>query len=252
MATFFQGRGNCYLAEVSNGVLQTPYNRRICTDSLAIDLTTDSFEHINKCGAVDVPDYRGTKSSSGRLTFTFADVQDLNYALAVLGTQTDAASGSITGEAIPAGVAIGDWWFLGGLERHRVITSLVIHGDGSPTGPLLVADTDYTLDAATGKVTFLTAQAGGCSAAYSYSDPVAVSMLTAAQKEYSIMYEFINKADSNNVGSVELYRVRFDPASNMDYQSDELQIPSLAGTVLADLNKESDDTEFGQFGRRVL
>ncbi len=249
---FFQGRGSAYLAEVVDGVLQEPYKRMICTDSLSIELTTDSFEHINKCSTVDVPDYRGTKSSSGRLTFTFADVKDLNYALAVLGTQVDAATGTITDEAIPTGIAAGDFWFLGGLERHRVITALTIHGDGSPTGPTLSASTDYTLDAASGKVTFITAQAGGCTATYTYADPASVSMLTAAQKEWAIMYEFINKANSNDAGSIELYRVRFDPASNMDYQSDELQIPSLAGTVLADLSKDATDLDFGQFGRRVL
>jgi hypothetical protein len=242
---FFQGRGNVYLAEVVDGA-PGPYKRKICPDAFAVALATDSFEHTNKCGPVDVPDYRGTKTSSGTLTMSFADVADLNYALAVLGTLSSGSAGAIADEQLPNNILAGDVWFLGGLQRHRNITGLTITG--------MTLTTDYTLDAASGKVTFVTDQDGspGPTADYNYDDPDAVSMLTAAQKEYAVMFENINKANANNAGSIELYRVRFDPATNMDYLSDELQIPSLTGSVLADLTKDVTDTEFGQFGRRVL
>jgi hypothetical protein len=247
---FFQGRGRdtaVHLAEVSDGVLVGPYNTLICPDAFSINLATDSFEHMNKCGPVDVPDYRGIKSSSGKVTFAFANVEDANYALAVLGTVTAAGgSGSVVAEQLPTSLPAGSVWFLGGLTRHRAITSLTITG--------MSLTTDYTLDAASGAVTFVGDQSSspGPTASYSHTDPASVSMLSAAQKEFAIMFEFINKANANDPGSIELYRVRFDPAQNMDYLSDELQIPSLEGTVLADLTKDADDTEFGQFGRRVL
>lgn len=245
--TFFQGRGNVHLAEVVAGV-PGPYKHHICPDSFSIDLTTESFEHTNKCGPVDVPDYRGLKSLAGKLTFSFANVEDLNYALAVLGTRTTGSSGTVTGtdEPLPSNIEEGDIWFLGGLERHRAITGLAITG--------MLVDVDYELDAPSGKVTFLKDQSGSPApyATYSYTDPDSVSMLSAAQKEWAVMFEIINKANSNDPGSIELYRVRFDPASNMDYLSDELQIPVLTGSALADTTKDSDDTEFGQFGRRVL
>jgi hypothetical protein len=243
---FFQGRGNVHLAEVVDGVVG-PYKLHICPDSYSIDLKTDSFEHINKCGPVDIPDYRGIKASSGDLKFSFASVEDLNYALAVLGTVTaGGVSGSVSGEVLPTDCEDGDIWFLGGLERHRGITALTISG--------MTLTADYTLDAASGKVTFVGNQSASPAptASYSYTDPASVSMLTAAQKEYAAMYENINKANGNAAGSIELYRVRFDPASNMDYLSDELQIPQLTGMALADLSKDVSDTEFGQFGRRVL
>lgn len=243
---FFQGRGTVHLAEVTNGV-PGAYKFHICPDAFSVDLATDSFEHINKCGSVDVPDYRGIKSSSGKVTLSFANVEDKNYALAVLGTVTGAGSpGTVTDEDLPGNIADGDIWFLGGLTRHRNITGLTISG--------MTVDSDYTLDAASGKVTFIGDQSSSPppAAAYGYTDPESVSMLSAAQKEYAAMFEDINKANANDPGSVEIYRIRFDPASNMDYLSDELQIPSLAGTVLADLTKDASDTEFGQFGRRVL
>lgn len=242
---FFQGRGNVHLAVTSEGAVQA-YKRHICPDAFSIDLATESFEHINKCGATDVPDYRGIRSLSGRVTLSFANVEDLNFATAVLGTVTAAASGSVSNEAIPVDLDAGDFWFLGGLERHRGITALVI--------PDMILDTDYTLDAETGKVTALVDidVSPNKLASYNYADPASVSMLSAAQQEYAVMFEFINKADSNNKGSIELYRVRFDPPTNMDFLSDELQVLQLVGTVLADTTKDADDTEFGQFGRRVL
>lgn len=242
---FFQGRGNVHLAEVVDGV-PGAYKLHICPDTYSVELNTDSFEHTNKCGPVDVPDYRGIKTASGKLSLSFANVENANYALAVLGTVSVAAAGSVVAEELPGDLADGDIWFLGGLERHRGITALTISG--------MVETTDYVLDAASGKVTFVDNQAVSPppTASYSYSDPASVSMLSAAQKEYAAMFENINKANSNDPGSIELYRIRFDPASNMDYLSDELQIPALSGSVLADLTKDSADPEFGQFGRRVL
>lgn len=247
----FQGRGTTYAAVRGTLGLPGPYSA-ICQDSFNVGLTTESFEHINKCGPVDVPDYRGTKSVSGEVTLSFSDVADKKFAIGVLGT-VNAAEGSPsseTDEPLCESAEAGDVFFLGGLNQHRNITSLVLTDNGSPGGTLTVT-TDYTLDAASGKVTFVTAPDGDVSATYSHQDPASVSMLSAGQPEYFLRFEGINKAATNAKGSVELYRVRFDPASLIDFLSDELQIMELKGTVLADAEKEVTDTEFGQFGRRI-
>lgn len=243
---FFQGRGNVYLAVRDANGVPGAYKVPICTDSLAIALAVTPFSHINKCGPVDVEDFRGIKEQTGTINMTFADVEDLKFALGVLGTVTPAGSpGTVTGEALPNDIAAGDFIFLGGSSRHRAITGLTITG--------LALNTDYTFDAASGKVTFLTDVGSPAPTAdYGYTDGASVSLFTAPTQEYSLVYEFINKANANNPGSLELYRVRFDPLKNLDMQSDELQIMDLSGSVLADLTKSATDLEFGQFGRRVL
>jgi hypothetical protein len=243
---FFQGRGNVYLAVRDANGVPGPYRTAICTDTLAIALATTPFSHTNKCGPVDVEDFRGIKDQTGTISLSFADLDDLKFALGVLGSVTAAGSpGTVTNEALPNDLIAGDVYFLGGLTRHRAITGLTI---GS-----LVEGTDYTLDAASGKVTFLTDQGSPAPTAdYGYTDGASVSLFSSPTQEYSLMYEFINKADANNPGSLELYRVRFDPLSNLDMQSDELQIADLKGSVLADLTKTATDTQFGQFGRRIL
>lgn len=246
---FFQGRGNVYLQEIlvdDEGAETLGKPIILCTDSLNISQATESATHINKCGAVDVEDDRYTKSQSTTLTMELADVADRNFALGVLGTVNGAGSpGSVSGEELPTDLGDGDVWFLGGKTRHRNITNLVISG--------MTVTTDYTLDAESGKVTFVGDQSASPAptASYDYTDPAYVSLFTGGQKKYFMSYEFINKRNANDPGSLELYKVQFDPAQNVDFQSDELQIMSFTGSALADLTRP-DDTLLGQFGRRVL
>lgn len=243
---FYQGRGPIFLAKRNAAGIPGAYFE-LCTDTLSIALATTSFSHTNKCGPVDVEDARGTKDQTASLSLTFANVEDRNYALGVLGSVTPQGSpGTVTDEELPQDLVAGDVYFLGGLTRHRTITGLVLDG--------LVLDDDYTLEPLSGRVTFLTDAPSGSpaiTAAYGYTDPPSVSLFTSPTAEYALMQENINKQNANKPGSFEAYRVRFDPVKNLDLQSDEFQIMELAGSVLADLNKPI-DTEFGQFGRRVL
>lgn len=246
---FFQGRGNGQgagtLAErdVTSIIgAALPF----CPDTVSIGLKVDSFEHTNKCGPVDIPDFRGIKSVAADLSLSWVDAEDKMFAVATLGTVITGGSGTVTAEQLPTSIPPGFVWYLGGLTPHQGITALIISGATSPA--------DYTLDPASGKVTFLTDQSSspGPTAGYSYVDQNSVSLLTAAQKDYFFRYNFINKANNNDPGMLELYRIRFDPASLLDFMSDELQKFELKGSALADTTKLVTDTDFGQFGRRVL
>lgn len=250
---FFQGRGNTYLSERNADGVTGPAVL-ICQDALSVALATDSFEHINKCGPVDTPDFRGSKGSTGTVTLSYADVEDKKFAIAVLGTVNAAQSpGTVTDEVLPAGLVDGDVYFAGGAERHRALTAVVIQDSDSPQNTLALT-TNYTVDAASGKITFVDVSGftQPFQLSYGHTDPASVSMLSAGQPEYFLSFENINKANDNDPGSVELYRVRFDPASLVDFLSDELQVLELTGTVLADSSKEATDTVYGQFGRRIL
>lgn len=240
---FFQGRGNVYLQPLDADFNPGPAIK-LCTDTFQVKPTSQSWSHVNKCGPVDVEDARGLQSEAVSVSMTLADLQDKIFAFGVFGTvNPEGSPGTVTGEQLPADIVAGDVWFLGGRTRHRNITGLTISG--------LVADTDYTLDAVSGKVTFL--NAGGSpapTADYGYTDPAYVSIFTAPQREFLLSYEFINKQNANAPGSVELYRVRFDAADNLDFQSDKEQDMVLNGSALADTSRPI-DTELGQFGRRI-
>lgn len=241
----FQPRGPVYLRELDANLVPG-LAFQICPDSISVSPKVGSWTHTNKCGTADAEDARGINSLSCEGTMTFATRADKDRALAFLGTVVAAGSpGTVTTEALPNPILVGDVYFLGGKERHRNITTLVL---GS-----LVANTDYTLDAATGKVTFLTAQDASppLNAAYGYTDPQSVSMLTAATKEYALDMEIMNRQNANAKGSLELYRVRPDPTSTADFMPDKQQDLTMAFSCLVDTTRESSDTEFGQFGRLV-
>lgn len=241
----FQPRGPVYLREIlSDGTLGLAFS--ICPDTFSFDMKVNRWTHTNKCGTVDVEDGAGVNDVSASIAFTFADLKDKNFALGALGVVTpQGAPGTVTTEPLPNPITAGDVYFLGGKERHRTITGLVIGA--------LVANTDYTLDAVTGKVTFLTDQDSSppLNAAYGYTDPASVSLLSAPQKEYAIDMEFADRQHANKKGSLEIYRGRFDPASGVNMMPDKNQDLTLNGSALADLTRDSSDTEFGQFGRRV-
>lgn len=240
-----QLRGNVYLQEIlSDGSLKAAI--KICSDSLDFGLATDSWTHINKCGPVDVEDGRGTKSNSATVTMQLATMEDKIFALGVLGTiVAEGTPGTVAAEDLPGDLADGDFYFLGGKTRHRNITGLVISG--------MVLNTDYTLDAVSGLVTFIGDQSASPppTAAYGYTDPQYVALLTAGQRSYFMSYEFIDKQNANDPGSYEFYTVRFDPADNIGLQTDENQSMTFKGSALADTTRPTDGL-LGQFGRRVL
>lgn len=242
---FFQGRGNVYL-QALDANSNPGAAMKLCTDTFGFKPTSQSWSHINKCGPVDVEDARGLQSEAVSVSMTLASMEDKIFALGIFGTLNPTGSpGAVSGEVLPGEIVAGDAWFLGGSTRHRAITSLVVAG--------MVLNTDYTIDAASGLLTFLTDQEGSpaLTAAYNYTDPAYVSIFTASQKDYLLSYEFINKQNSNKAGSLELYKVRFDAADNLDFQSAAEQSFVLNGSALADTTRVA-DAALGQFGRRVL
>ena len=246
---FAQFRGPTYWQEILDEGLETERLApafKLCTDTLSLSLATEAWTHKNKCGPVDVEDARGTKSNSASISLSFAEQKDSIFAFATLGIVRAAGSpNTVTDEELPGDLADGDVWFLGGKTRHRAITDLVISG--------MTVTTDYTLDAASGMVTFIGDQSASPppTASYGHTDPQYVSLLQAPVKRYFVSQEFINKQAANDPGSLELYKVQVDPTDNMDMQSEEALISSLKGSCLADLNRDPDEL-LGQFGRRVL
>lgn len=240
----FQPRGPVYLRELDADLIPG-LAFQICPDAVAITPKVDSWTHTNKCGAADVEDARGINSLSAEGSMTFATRTDRDRALALLGTINAAgAPGTVTTEALPNPIVAGDVYFLGGKERHRNITTLVL---GS-----LTENTDYTLDEVTGMVTFITPHdlSPPLNAAYGYTDPQSVAMLTAATKEYAFDMEIMNRQAANKKGGLELYRLRFDPADGINFMPDKEQDLTMKFSCLVDTSRDA-DTVFGQFGRLV-
>lgn len=248
----FQGRGKVYLAPRDADGNTGAVTLEICTDTLVLGLQEETFEHFNRCGAIDVVDFRGSKSQGATITMTVSDIADAELMAIGMKGRIDAAgsSGSIVDELLPEGMIAGDSWFLGGNDRHQDITALTVTDSAAAT---LVLDTDYSVNSDTGRVTILdpTGFTQPFKASYGYTDREQVSFFTEPTQEYDLMYDYINKANANRAGLVELYRTRFSPFDNLDLQPDELSIPTMTGAALADPNREDTD-RLGRFGRILL
>lgn len=243
-----QYRGRVYLGVRDTNGVSGPMKFVGCADALAIAMSNETFEHTSKCDSNDAVDFRGTKSQSAEVSLTLTELSKSNLMLALQGDATAQSSpGTVTNENLPAGIEVGDVVMLGGATPHQNITALVLEDGGSPGGTL-VADTDYTLDAEHGTVTFLTEPDGVVVADYGYTDMAYVSMFTAGSLEYWLRFDNVNKASADDPGVVDLYRVRLEPLSNLDLLSDELATLDLTGAVLID-DKKSSSGALGQFGR---
>lgn len=243
-----QFRGKVYLGVRDDNGAPGPMKFVGCADALNIAMSVETFEHTSKCDSNDAIDFRGTKSQSAEVSMTLTELSKDNLKLALLGNSQAASSpGTVSNETLPTGIVAGDRVMLGGATPHQAITSLVLTDTGSPGGVLTV-DVDYTLDAEHGTVEFLTTPDGDVEADYGYTDMGYVAMFTAGTQEYWLRFDNVNKADADEPGVVDLYRVRLEPLANLDLLSDELAQFELTGAVLID-DKKSSAGALGQFGR---
>lgn len=246
----FTGRGRVYIGERSNAGVPSIMKFVGCADALSIALAVETTTHNSKCTSADALDYQGVRSLSAQVTMTLSEWIKNNLLLALRGTEIpDASSGSVSAEACGTGFEAGDIYLLGAATGtpHTNVSAVTI-SDG---GGALSAGTDYSVNADTGAVTFITDTTGAVTADYTYNDLPFVSMLTAGQKEYWVRFDGVNKADDDRPLVVDLYRVQFNPTQNLDLLPDELALLELQGAVLVDDTKAS-DSDFGQFGRMTF
>lgn len=246
----FQGRGRIYIAERGNNGLPGKFAFVGCADALNVALSVETIQHFSKCTSADALDYQGTRSQSAEVSMTLSEWVKANVLLALRAVEVpDATSGSVSAEACGTGFVAGDVYLLGqATGRPRTNVSAVTVSDG---GGALTLNTDYTLNADTGAVTFLAPTTGSVTADYTYDDLPFASMFRAGSKDFWLRFDGVNKADEDRPLVVDLYKVQFNPAANLDLLSDELALIELSGAVLVDDTKP-EDGDLGQFGRMTF
>lgn len=184
-----------------------------------------------------------TTKRSMQVNLTLRQINDDNATLALDGSTVAVTTGTVTGEAI-GDVAAGN---VVALEFAKV--SSVVLTDGAAA--TLVANTDYTLNADTGVVTFLTAKTG-VTAAYSYAAHSIVTALSKVADDYYVLFDGINSVDGAT-GKVrgEVHRVSFNPASNLAWISDNFGEMQLQGKAKVDPVRQS-DPNWGGYARVIL
>ena len=180
------------------------------------------------------------------MTLNWANAE--NMVLGLYGTQLAVSSGSVTGEALPTGLAVNDVVAL----EHGGISSVVVKDSaGSPA--TLVAGTDYAIDSANGgtiKILNVGTYVQPFKVDYAHTASADVTMFTSAPPERYLLLDGINTIDNSPV-RLRLYRTRFNPLSTLPLINDSFGTIELSGAVLYD-DEAAADADLGGFGKIEL
>lgn len=187
-----------------------------------------------------------TTGKEATIDLTLMELTKENLAMATQGTAVNVASGSVTGEVLPAALLVNDRVAL----KYPKVAAVVIT-DSSAT-PAVVDVSKYVVDAEYGAITVLdvTGIVQPLKVAYTYSALESISIFSAAQKDVFLRYEGINLADEGKPIIVELYRVSSKPLKDLNLITDKLADMNISADILIDTNKPA-STELGQFGRII-
>lgn len=182
------------------------------------------------------------KGKTASINLTLDEWLLSNLVLALYGTQVNIPPATVSGEALPSPIAVGDVFRL----EHPFISDLVLTKSATP----LVLGTDYKIDSPNaGLIEFLAAQATAVTAAYESEEAVAVTMFTKKPPERWLFLDGIDTETGKSV-LVDLSRVKFNPTGNLALIHEEYGNLPLTGSVLYDpLN--AGDEQLGGYGRYI-
>ena len=217
--------------------------------TLNIQLTTDKEERQESWSGQRLTSVSIPKAKKASFTLVLNAANSQNLALAVQSEANTIATGSVTGELLPEGLVAGDFIAL----DHPRISALAIT-DSTPVTPLpVVLDTNYRIDSPMGGMIEILdpgALVQPFKAAYTHAAYVNLAMFKLAQIERYGILDGINTVDDERV-RVMIYRMQFDPVSDLGLITDSLGNLNLSGSILFDATNFR-DANLGGFARVQL
>jgi hypothetical protein len=245
---FFYGQGRISLAErdPSTGVP----GKFIYLGDVSVltgKMTTTQVKHIESNSGQRSLAASFTVEKAMTVDMTLHSLSTANLALAMRGAVVTTVGGTVTAEALPATVAVGDTVYL----ANPGVSALILT-DSTPTTPkVLVEGTDYTVDENFGRIAILnvTTLVQPFHAAYTFAGRSAVGMFTTAQKYYALRYEGLDLANSNAPVLVDYFKVSPGVLQELQHITSGTDVAGMAitGDVLLDSNKPATGA-LGQFG----
>lgn len=214
-------------------------------EALDISLQTDTQEHRESYSGSSNIDLRLVRGITGSIKATL-DNYDLDaLSLGLYGTKSSVTGATVTSEALPSTLAVGDEVAL----ANPLISALTIT-DSAGTPATLVAGTDYQIvDANYGRIKILNlgAYTKPFNAAYTYGNRTESGMFTQPVPERWLRFEGLNKGNLDTPVVVDLYRVALDPLSQLGVIGNDIAKYDLNGSLLLDSTKAA-NSAIGQFG----
>ncbi|MFZ5621169.1 MAG: hypothetical protein ACOY5W_09130 [Pseudomonadota bacterium] len=176
-----------------------------------------------------------TKRTEFQFSATLRSVRHDHLALAIQGSDTARAAGSVTDEAHVA--------YLDKFTRleHTNVSTVVVAGSGGT--PTYVANTDYIVHAEEGLIEFISGgtitDATAVVIDYAYAAQHHVKAAPANQDLYMV-FAGMNRADNNKQTRCEIYKMKLDPGVLGLIQEEHAEIP-ITGRVQLDSLRPAGD-----------
>lgn len=215
---------------------------------MKVSLKVSTIEHKESFSGQRLTDMQLITGKEGEFSASLEELSLDNLELALYGQTSAIASGSVTNEQLPTGIAAGETRLL----AHQFVSAVAVT-DSAGTPATLAVGTDYTVHDNQGAITFnnVTGFTQPFKVAYSYGAARATAMFKTPQPEVWMRFDGINTADGNRPIIVDLYRVSINPSKELELISDKQQRFELSGRVLADTTKP-DTGPLGMFGRIIM
>jgi len=239
--TYYSGQGIVYLAEKdSNGVL-LGYRDIGNVPELKLSFETTVIEHKEARTGNRLTDLRlaTDKNCTASITLEGFDTDTLKTAMFATVATSAAGTGEVDNIVARLGYSVP-------LDYIKV-SSVVVKGTGINSAITYVVDENYTVDANSGSIYFLTTAeqtaasavdfiADGATVAvtYSFAAQTNTKAFKDTQKTYSLRFEGLNTADSNAPVVITIPNFRPDPLKDLSLISNELQTFVLEGAALSD------------------
>lgn len=196
-----------------------------------------SFAHSRETGKVqeDCSGNRGTlatwtKGQEIKCSLELTQFSREDLAMGLYGQSISRAAGTVTNEALRAGLAVGEVFHL----KYPQASSVVIKDSaGSPA--TLTAGTHYEMQSlphGRGRILDLASFVQPLKADYSYAAHAQVTAFTAASTRRGLIFDGINISDGNAPVRVIVPLVDFSPTASFDWIGTDEQVLTLEGEVL--------------------
>ena len=240
----FSFQGYIYLGDLSGRKIINPFWVGDATMNVALE--TESVEHNESFSGQRLPYGRLTTKKSATATLTLFEAKADNLTLALYGSKVPVAAGTVTAEDLPEATD-------GNLVEldHSLVTGLVLT-DSTASPITLIEGEHYALENAAGgliKLIDTTGLTQPIKAAYSYAAADRTGIFAATPPERFLKMVGVNTLNNAPV-IVDLYRVRFDPASELALHHEEFGSFELSGSLLAVAGLMND--ALGGFGSITL
>lgn len=240
---FFSMQGKVALGLLNTDGSRQPARWAYDASTLEWNLSVDESEKTeSSSGSRGLAATLKTKKTL-EVKVTLNQLNDDNAALAVNGTVVPVTLGTVTAEDL-GDVGIGDMVAL----EYASTSALVLSGT-APVAPAL--GTDYTVNLATGVVSFLTA-CTGVKAAYSYAAHSLVTVFSSRSPNMYVLFDGENTVDGAvGLARGEVYKIVFSPASTLGFIQDDFGNLELTGKARFDNTRAGND-RYGGYARLML